>query len=349
MKKRITLNMLFLLVFSVSGYAQEIHTIIKGKVHNWPTDTIYLSELPFHSPYSRSVKYQLISDDSTFTFQFEKVKIPFVLYLSPDKKLINQNFQSLLFDNLTDKHYYGHCAKFYTHGLTTHLIGPGEKLEIDIIYKGWDKAKLEFTGSDSFQNYYYQKSFALDNTIDKRLELYASKSMKIVIAQLKKVTQKLLARLEKEKEKLSPLFYDYIKAEIEFGARKEFLKFLRFSKETEMQSLFSEEIPKEIMDVVEFDKSKINEAILISEEYNEYLELYLNFKMNIINKKHILYNEFSMQKCQIAIKVLPEESIYYYLANHLIQYPEVEFFDDLVSELIKRYPEGELNDVLLEI
>ena len=382
---------LFVLFTSVIN-AQESKTIIRGKVHKWPSDTIYIQTLPFHSPYSSQLKHILISKDSTFSYEFTKKNMPIVFHLSPNKGLMIVNSKKLLFENLTEEHYWGFCNKFYDYGLSTHLIENGKSIRVDLTYNNRrqkltakqektakkyglkvapdhtlsvnQKTEIKHFGLNKFQYDYYQKSFTLDDKLDKRLEVYESKSILEAVISLKKLTHQMLRKLEKEKRKLSPLFYNYIKAEIVFGAKKEFLKFLRFAKEKELNALFSKAIPKEILDVVEFDKSDINNATLISEEYNEYLELYLNFKMNVINKKYVVYNKFSKQKIKKAIKILPKKSVYYYLVNHLLHYSnnnlikhlkkesDTDSNEDLIEELVagilKRYPKGELNNLLMK-
>jgi len=96
---------------------------------------------------------------------------------------------------------------------------------------------------------------------------------------------------------------------------------------------------------------------LISEEYNKYLELYLNFKINIQNKNFAIDSKFNRQKIKMAIKSLPNESLYYYLANHLLQCNRNQLLQDigneeadeeLITKTITKYPNGELNDKLTE-
>ena len=144
------------------------------------------------------------------------------------------------------------------------------------------------------------------------------------------------------------MFYEYLKAEIEFGARKEFLKYLRFEHEDYLKTLFTGEIPKDINEIVEFDKNNITNAILINEEYNEYLELYMNFKMNENQQAYLAYNVFNKDKYELALKELPEISQYYYLANNLLHTDSKQKFIDLYHDIIMRYPNGELNIKLKE-
>ena len=84
--------------------------------------------------------------------------------------------------------------------------------------------------------------------------------------------------LDKEQPYISPFLYNYIKAEIEFGARKEFLRYLLLDHKGSASKLFENGTPADIMAVVEFDKENIGYATVISQEYNEFIELYLNFK-----------------------------------------------------------------------
>ena len=372
---RIVLTIVFGMSFVSMCYAQTNKTTFKGSVNNWHTDTVYLQTMPFHSPFSNELKFQNLSADSVFQFNFEDADKPFVVQIFSKKEHVESNKEELLFLNLTDKYYYGHCIKFYTHGVATFLIEPGTTLDVNLTNQTeithftseaadrWRKRgvliplnnileynvemKIQFVGDNSFQNNYYQESFDLDNDTDQRLELYYNKPIEKAITSYNKIRKKLLKELETNKEKLSPVFYDYIKAEIEFGARKEFLKYLEQENSKEkLDIFFSNEISGDIMDIIEFDKSKINYATIINEEYCKYLELYINFKMNIQNKEYIEHNDFSLKKGKTAFEILPEESAYYYLANQLLQTIRTE---DVVIELIQGFPDGELNDKLIKM
>ena len=361
--------------------AQVSQSVICGKVVNWPTDTIYLQTMPFYSPFSSEIKFQTLSKDSTFNFELENKDIPWVIQLYSKKVYVEMNREQLLTLNYTNDFYYGHCIKFYTYSANTFLLEPNHVLEIELkcnrtfeklspemaesyrlaggtildnnMIEQFNETNIQFTGENPFQYEYFQKTFNLQDKVDNRLELYENGPIEKAIESYAKIRKKLLDNLEVKKEKLSPTFYEYIKAEIEFGARVEFLKYLMFSyldEENEsLNSFYSNEIPEEIMDIIEFDKNQITPVVLASEAYNKYLELYLNFKMNIQNKKYSAYNEFSMQKCKTAISELPKESAYYYLSGQLLQTLRTEdFVEDLVIATIKAFPEGELNDKLME-
>ena len=380
------LQQIILAVFVSLSYlsvckAQENETIIKGKVINWPTDTVYLQTMSFYSPFSSNIEFQVLSEDSTFNFEMENKNIPWVIQLYSKKVYVEMNREQLLLLNYTNDFYYGHCIKFYTYSANTFLLEPNHVLEIELkcnrtfeklspemaesyrlaggtildnnMIEQFNETNIQFTGENPYQYEYFQKTFNLQDKVDNRLELYENGPIEKAIGSYAKIRKKLLDNLEVQKEKLSPIFYEYIKAEIEFGARVEFLKYLMFSYQDKengaLNSFYSNEIPKEIMDIIEFDKNQITPVVLASEAYNKYLELYLNFKMNIQNKKYSVYNEFSMQKCKTAVQELPEESAYYYLSGQLLQTLRTEdFVESLLLETIKHFPDGELNEKLME-
>lgn len=370
--------------FSISVCnAQTNYSIIKGKVINWPTDTVYLQTMPFYSPFSSELVFQILDEDSTFSFQLENKNIPLVVQLYSDKKVANLGREQLLFLNYTDDYYYGHCVKFYTYGASTFLLEPGKFLDVQLKsnlileklspemaeqYKNaggtllddntieyFGETGIVFSGENSFQHKYFQGVFDLQDKVDNRLELYQNKPIEKIdkaINSYNKIRTKLLENLEDEKENLSDIFYEYIKAEIEFGARVEFLKFLMFSNKEETEtrdSFFSNGISQGIIDVIEFNKDEITPVVMATEAYNKYLELYINFKINIQNKRFSPYNEFSIQKCRTAIQELPRETVYYYLAGQFLQtFRSEDFAEDLIIEMITEFPEGELNDKLME-
>lgn len=374
MKKILAVLFLSLLFnFSTRLFGQE--TIIKGKLYNWTTDTVYICELPFHSPYSYSIRYKIMNRDSSFIFNLTNKDKPFVFLLSPKKKFIDNQIKELLFDNLKENHYYGHCSKFYLNSTPTFLVEPGKTIDIELTYnvitehltpekanylkklgvdvaedntvQDFGEAKINFIGEDNFQNEYYQKSFMLDDIIDKALSAPSSQNLDFAISKINYIEKSLLDDLEKNGEKLSPFFYEYIKSEIEFGTRKEFLKYLRFQKEEYLKEIIkSGEIPTKFFDIIAFNTYKVNEATLLSEEYNEYVENYVNFIMSITKGEYIKYHPFNMEKVSVITEELPNNSLYYYVVNHLL----IGDIDDerkmIAKEMIERYSDGELNDKL---
>ena len=111
------LQQIILAVFVSLSYlsvckAQENETIIKGKVINWPTDTVYLQTMSFYSPFSSNIEFQVLSEDSTFNFEMENKNIPWVIQLYSKKVYVEMNREQLLLLNYTNDFYYGHCIKF---------------------------------------------------------------------------------------------------------------------------------------------------------------------------------------------------------------------------------------------
>ena len=362
------------------GSAQVNNSIIKGKVVNWPTDTVYLQTMPFNSPFSNNTEFQILAKDSTFSFELEDKDTPLVVQIFSKKSNVELNKKRLLFLNYTKDYYYDHCVKFYTYVASTFLLEPrkvlnvelksnralkkispklaeryrklGAKIMDDNIIEQVNEIEIKFLGENTFQYEYFQKTFNLQDKIDNRLELYQNKPIEKAIESYSKIRKKLLDNLEVEKERLSALYYEYIKAEIEFGARVEFLKYLMFPNKKENVALdlfFSNEISQDLIDIIEFNKDEVTPAVMASEAYNKYLELYLNFKINIQNKKFSEYNKFNKQKCKKAIHELPIKSTYYYLAGQLLQtFRTEDFVEDLVIATIIKFPEGELNDKLMK-
>lgn len=362
------------------GCAQVNNSIIKGKVVNWPTDTVYLQTMPFNSPFSNNTKIQILAKDSTFSFELENIVTPLVVQLFSKRSNVELNKERLLFLNYTKDYYYDHCVKFYTYVASTLLLEPGKVLNVELksnrapkkispklaeryrklgakimddnIIEQVNETEIKFLGENTFQYEYFQKTFNLQDKIDNRLELYQNRPIEKAIESYAKIRKKLLDNLEVEKERLSALYYEYIKAEIEFGARVEFLKYLMFPNKEENGALdlfFSNEISQDLIDIIEFNKDQVTPPVMASEAYNKYLELYMNFKINVQNKKFSNYNKFNKQKCKTAIHELPMKSTYYYLAGQLLQTIRTEdFVEDLVIATIIKFPEGELNDKLME-
>lgn len=346
------------------------NTYIKGKVHNWLTDTVYLTTMPYYSPYSNTTFYQTISKDSTFQFDFSRIDQPIILQLAPVKWAIDQNINSLLFANLTDKHYYGQCAKFNTYQVTTYLLEPNDSILVELNFNSWieklsdKKAKylkslgvkvldnntvrdygktgLVFLNQNKTSLEYYQKWFAVDDKFDTEIE--RSKNVESAYERVFKLKENLLSDLQEEKSNITPFLYKHLKAYIEFGAKKEFLKNLILKDKDYLKG----KVKPKIMEFLEFDKDAIDFAVLSCDQYNDYLEFYLTYKFNKRNGDNLEYYPFNKEKFELVTEVLPKKSQYYYLANQLLHQENIIENKDFSIQLIQKYPNGDLNERLEE-
>ena len=329
-------------------------TIIKGKVLNWPTDTVYYATFTFHSPYSTSEVFQVLTPDKTFEYAFDQVDKPFIIFLTPERKFLDLR-NDVLFENLTDKYYRGYCQKFYDYPITTYLIEPGTETKVELTKtKRYGKTLIKFLNANKYNSAYYQTTFVLDQGLDEVLDSRSDVTLKDIknidnaIKNLNNKLTELLAELNKEQPYISPFLYRYTKSEIEFGGKKEFLRYLLLDHKVESSTLFRSTIPEKINNVIEFNKENVDYATVISQEYNEFLELYLSFKLSKLKNELIAYKVFDKEKFDFALKELPPASKYYYLANNLLHSNYNEKIKELVTRLIDLYPDGKLNDKLLE-
>jgi len=320
-------------------------TIIKGKVSNWITDTIYYETLPFHSPHSTSEGFKTLSKDRKFDFTFNNIEKPFILSLTPEKKILEDR-SFLLFESFTDKYYRGYCKNFFTMPMTTYLIEPNTETIVELTKESrYGKTNIIFSNNNKYNSEYYQTTFDLDQRFDETVTL--AKNRNEAIKNLKNKKTELLKSLNLEKDFISPFLYKYVKAEIEFGARKEFLRYLLLDNKEETALLFKNKISADIISVIDFDKKNIDYATLISQEYNEFIELYLHFKFSEKKKELIIYKKFDLEKFDFAFNKLPENTKYYYLANNLLASEQTSETNRLIKKLIKEFPNGELNNNLL--
>ncbi len=370
---RIMITILVIPVFTLRGLGQQ--TIVEGTVHNWPTDTVYLCELPFHSPYSYSLQKFVFNKDSSFKFTVDGKEKAFSCFIAPKMKAVNKQLESLLFNNLTDEHYWGHCIKVYTYGTSTFLVEPDKGLDIELSYSSWpekvspemykkmkalgattvgkDKilqighTKITFNNPDPEKHEFYQTSFNWDNQCDMALERSSSKNVMFALINLKNTRKKLLTDLEGSRGSLSPAFYDYLYAEIEFGAKKEFFKYLKYEKADYLREIIaSGEIPSEIAEFIALDRSVLTETGIINEEYIEYLEFYLNFIKSLAEGEYKEYHSFDMDKLVLVSEELPPSSAYYYLANQLLHTSETEELASICGRFLEMHPDMELNEKL---
>ncbi|MBN2612350.1 MAG: hypothetical protein JXB00_12395 [Bacteroidales bacterium] len=353
-----------------NNHKVKSETFIKGKVHNWTTDTVYCFTTPFYSPFSFESYYQIISDDSTFEFGFDDIDKPIIFQLTPSKRTVDENINTLMFSTLTNKHYYGQCNKFYTFYATTYLVEPNDSIVVDLKLNSWvetlskKRAKqlksigVQISDDNTVRDYgktdiifinankksleYFQKWFDLEDKFDSKIERSLNKE-----SALKNVTNlknQLLSDLNDYKLNITPLLYEVLQNGIEFAARYELLKYLILNEEPYLDEPYL----YNLSEFVEFDKDKVNNNTIITEEYNEFLEFYLSFKLSKQQKKYIIYKAFDKEKYEFAILELPEISKYYYLANNLLFSDNSSDFKNLANRLIKDYPNGELNNDLIE-
>lgn len=329
-------------------------TSIKGKVNQWPTDTVYFATFTFHSPYSTTAGFQVLKADQSFEYNFDQVEEPFIVFLTPERKFLDLR-KDVLFENLTDKYYRGYCQKFYDYPITTYLIEPGTETKVELTKTNrYGQTLIKFLNANADNSAYYQTTFDLDQkfdeAVDSRLDV-TLKELKNIDQAIKNLNNRLneaLTSLAQERPYISPFLYSYTKAEIEFGAKKEFIRYLLLDHQQEAAELFKNKIPEKINKVIEFNKDNIDQATMMSQEYNEFLELYLHFKFSKQKNKLIAYKAFDQEKFDFALAEIPTASKYYYLANQLLHVKNHEKTKPLVTTLLGLYPNGKLNNQLLE-
>jgi len=321
-------------------------TLIKGIVNKWHTDTVYMATLPFHSPFSTVEDYIILNSDKTFEFNFNNIDKPFILCLTPEKKFLDHR-SFLLFECFTDKYYQGYCKNFHTMPMTTYLIEPGSETIVELTKTSrYGETKIKFLNDNAYNSKYYQTTFDLDQRFDEAVTL--AKTTDEAIKNIKQKLTEKLTDLEKEKSFISPFLYKYTNAEIKFGAKKEFLRYLMLDHKEETEKLFKNEIPTQIKEVIAFDSKDIDYATLIGQEFNEFIELYLNFRNSELKNELTIFKTFDKEKFDFVLKELPQPSKYYYLVNNLLYTDCNEETEELYTRLIKEYPDGELNDKLTE-
>ena len=355
---------------------KKVITTLKGKVHKWVSDTIYISHLPFHSVHSSFTEFQLLSKDSTFQFQWKNLKEPIVVSTSPLQSFSERIIEELIYENLTEDYFYSECLKFIQNGNTIYFINPNTTTEIEITANTWidslsekranyfrkrgvnipknnkirdyGKSIISFINdSNNFNNYYFQDFFELRNQIDEVFDSYGAKNFTMAIAKLEKTKQALLLNLEQNKEKFLPFLYQYYKSDIEFASKKELLKYLTFRKKDFYKEIVkSGKIPEKMAEILAFDRFNMNPITLKTQMYNEYVEFYINFVMNLEEKKYIEFRPLSIKKINVAYSELPRESAYYYISNHLLNVKNIDLFKKKYKEIISRFPNGELNEKL---
>lgn len=375
MKKIILLLIACLLYVPIYTHAQK--TVLKGKVHKWVSDTIYVNKLSFHSPHSGWVQKIAISKDSTFYFEWTKIKEPMIISISPLKSFVDQTSYTLLFENFTKDHKMSYCLKAYNSGITILYLEPNKTLNVELIMNTWfdtlsderadffrkkgvkigkdnrvrdyGKTEVKFIGdSDNFANNYFLNFPYQINKIEQAIDTYSSKNLDLAIANIKSAEKDLMKDLNKNKHKFSENLYEHLAGEIKYGAKKDLFKYLVLDQPAYYKNLISSgNIPENIADMIVFEKNSVNKNTYKTEMYAEFIEFYLTFIMNVVERQYKPYREFEMNKFTIAIDELPEESAYYYLVNNLIETNKKKQFDNIINRFINKYPNGELNEKLI--
>lgn len=327
------------------------HTLIKGKVNNWHTDTVYMATLPYHSPYSTIDDYMVLKSDKSFEFTFNDFNKPFILCLTPERKFLDHR-SFLLYECFTEEYYKGYCKNFFTMPMTTYIIEPNTETIVELNKNGrYGETEIKFLNQNSYSSEYYQTTFNIDQRFDEILTQSTPADSDVIDETINKYNKKIeeqLNELEQNKPFISPFVFGYVKAEIIFGAKKEILRDLMLDNAEYTSKIFESDIPSNLIKMIEFERNEIDYATLISQEYNEFIELYLNFKNSLNNKKLTIHVPFDSEKYDLATKELPNLSKYYYLANNLLFANCNDESIELFKRLAEEYPDKELNDKLIE-
>lgn len=231
--------------------------------------------------------------------------------------------------------------------MTTYFIEPGSEIIVELTKTSrYGETEIEFSNNNAYNSGYYQSTFDIDQRFDETLTL--AKTTEKAIQNIGKKLDRYLTNLDKKRSYISPFLYGYTNAEIQFGAKKEFLRYLMLDHKEETAELFKNGIPAQIKEVIGFDADDVDYTTLISQEYNEFVELYLNFRNSEIKNELTIFKTFDKEKFDLALIELPQPSRYYYLANNLLYANCNEETEELYTRLIEYYPEGELNNKLTE-
>lgn len=322
-------------------------TRVEGKVFNWPSDTLHYFSLPFYSPYSSVKGYEILSVNRSFSLSFDELTEPMILCLTPEERFVSKLRNDLLLESFTDEYYWGYCGNTYKVPITTYLIEPGTELKIDLTKTSrLGLTQIEFLNENAYSHDYYQSTFDLDQRFD---ELYTmSSSFDESLKEAKQLETQFIQDLNKEKSFISPFLHKYVSAEIQYASKKEFLRYLMLDSREETELLFTGDVPDEIIAFVEFDHSKVDYATLMSQEFNEFIELYVNFKNSLKNKELIIFKEFDAEKYNLANEILTGQLKYYYLANNLLHSESKNELKDAYLRFVAEYPNGDLNTALLK-
>lgn len=79
----------------------------------------------------------MIAKDSTFIFEWDNIKEPFVFSISSLNTFAKQACKHLVFENMTEKHSQSYCLKFYQNGSTLFYIEPNTTLKVDLTSNTW--------------------------------------------------------------------------------------------------------------------------------------------------------------------------------------------------------------------
>jgi len=68
--------------------------------------------------------------------------------------------------------------------------------------------------------------------------------------------------------------------------------------------------------------------------------------MNLVEDSYSVYHHFDNKKLGVVHDELPEKSLYYYVANHLLEIDDIHAYKDIFDWILVRFPDENLNDRL---
>lgn len=327
-----------------------IHGIILNNENGY-FDSIFINELNFAFPYANGFDTIIYPKNNEFIIEWY-INKPLAFRLSAFN-FLKKNLDRVKLKQYDETYNYYLCGKHYLDRLDFY-VEPGDSLRIDLDSKDFKPRKkfdIKITGLETkptfLKDFYIKYS---RSEIGEDLEKYEKgvpfeKAINII----ERDKRKLERYLNSNKEVISKSLYDYCMYDIIYGAANAYyleymdIGYLYFLKDTTGYLNANTDY---------FNLPKLNdEKALISRQYRIYLENQINFSLNSSKNRIIEYNLPSIDKYEIAKKLLDGQIRYYYLSSMLGEITEMTYDESLESiflDYFESYPDSKYSELIHE-
>jgi hypothetical protein len=331
-------------IFLCSGCSKKSDIIVKG-INNISRE-VCLIELDYFNT-NKIIDYQSAPVDANNKFLFEiKTDSPKIFMLTIQKNKINSIIKYQVDDLYTPDFIWDNCINFYR--INHHqgedmllYLSPNDEvvLKLDSL-----EGQVSFVGNKNvlYSSFPY---FLSKNSVYDKLSDPTNRSIPRVLKahEADSITSNhIRCTLDSiDCIKKDPDFYKYLRSEVVYNSKSILMQYYHYMMNDSVLGYYEGKWKFDLYDKI-FDFDTINSTM--SREFSQFLELKVNYQLNLKNKKYNAFNRFDEEKYQVAKTSLNYPYNRLYLESRIYWLKDEKLKADFIKKLESEKWEKKMKD-----
>lgn len=326
-------------IFLYSGCSKKSAVIIKGI--NTISKEVCLVELDYFNS-NKAINYQSTTVDANHKFRLKiKTDSPRIFMVTTKKSKINSIIKYQVDELYMPTFYFDNCINFYRGEDMLLYLSPNDEVVLKIDSLG---GQVSFVGNKkplygSFP-YFLQK-----NDLARKLSDPTNRSIpKILNAnEADSITSNhircILDSIDVIKEDSD--FYKYLRSEVVYASKSTLMYYYQYMMNDSVLGYYEGKWKFDLYDkIFDFDTT----SSPMSREFSQFLELKVNYHLNLKNKKYNAFNRFDEEKYQVAKTSLNYPYNRLYLESRIYWLKDEKLKADFIRKLESEKWEKKMKD-----